>query len=145
MNQIFTWLFCLAIFMSASVCHAQDLGKIYAVVDQMPEFPGGEMGLFEYFEAIPVRDEFRKTEKVWVRFVVDTLGQVQNVEIPGGFDEGFINQTVISYVQAMPAWKPGKSKGKTVAVQCIIPVPYGLIEEETSRKKTTIQNMERRW
>ncbi len=102
---------------------------IYAVVEQMPEYPGGQMVLRKYIaENIKYPKEAQKKGiqgKVFVGFVVDKKGNVTDVKIVKGVDE-FLDKEAVRVVKAMPKWKPGKEKGKPVNVNYTVPINFAL-------------------
>jgi protein TonB len=103
--------------------------QIFTIVEEMPSFPGGEAALMKYlatnikYPAIAKDAGIQGT--VYVTFVVDTDGKVKDVRvlrsIGGGCDE-----EAIRVVQSMPAWKPGKQRGKSVKVQYNLPIRFTL-------------------
>jgi len=103
--------------------------KVYEVVEQMPEYPGGMPALIEYLQTnikYPKDAEKQKVEgRVLVQFVIETDGSVTDVKVtkkvfPSLDAEG------IRVVQAMPKWTPGKHKGKIVRVQYTLPIVFSL-------------------
>ena len=103
--------------------------KVYEVVEQMPEYPGGMPALIEYLQTnikYPKDAEKQKVEgRVLVQFVIETDGSVTDVKVtkkvfPSLDAEG------IRVVQAMPKWTPGKQDGKLVRVQYTLPIVFNL-------------------
>lgn len=103
--------------------------KIFAIVEQMPSFPGGETALFKYLsnniKYPPIAKDAGIQGTVYVTFVVDKDGKVKDVKvlrsIGGGCDE-----EAIRVVKNMPAWSPGKQRGKPVKVQYNLPIRFTL-------------------
>jgi protein TonB len=103
--------------------------QIFTIVEQMPEFPGGEEKLFEYLgKNIKYPSMAREngiTGTVYVTFVVEGNGEISDVKklrgIGGGCDE-----EAMRVVKAMPAWKAGKQNGKSVRVQYNLPIKFTL-------------------
>src|SRR5436853_139199 len=59
-------------------------GTVYTIVEQMPEFPGGEKKMLDY-----VSDNFKVPKgtpdgRVYVNFVITTAGKVTNARIIKG-------------------------------------------------------------
>jgi len=113
----------------------QKFEKIYTIVDEMPQFPGGERELYKYLNAAPLQADIKSSEKIWVRFLVDTMGRVQNVIVKQGLEDSTMNQIAIDHIKKMPSWKPGKSIGKLAIVQFVLPVPFGFIPDKWKKKK----------
>ncbi len=103
--------------------------QIFTIVEQMPEFPGGEEKLFEYLgkniKYPAMARENGITGTVYVTFVVEGNGKITDVKklrgIGGGCDE-----EAIRVVKSMPEWKPGKQNGKSVRVQYNLPIKFTL-------------------
>lgn len=105
-------------------------GEIYDVfvqVDEGPEFPGGAEAMQKFIE-----DNLRYPQlaaangisgKVYVTFVVDTDGTVQNPRLLRDIGGG-CGAEAIRVVKTMPKWKPGKQNGKPVRVQYNLPVVF---------------------
>lgn len=101
----------------------------YTVVEQMPEFPGGQSALFEYLKNnITYPKSAKKDElegKVILSFVVNKEGDVQEVKVIKGVRND-IDKEAIRVVQAMPKWKPGYQRGKNVNVSFNLPISFKL-------------------
>jgi len=103
--------------------------QIFTIVEQMPEFPGGEEELFKYLgKNIKYPSMAREngiTGTVYVTFVVEGSGEISDVKklrgIGGGCDE-----EAMRVVKAMPSWKAGKQNGKSVRVQYNLPIKFTL-------------------
>jgi protein TonB len=57
---------------------------------------------------------------VYVSFVVNREGQVEQVKILRGLSEG-LDAAVIKAVKAMKRWSPGKQRGRAVPVIYTLP------------------------
>lgn len=103
--------------------------EIFVVVEDMPEFPGGETALRSYINKnvqYPViAAENGIQGKVYVRFVVDKDGSVTNAEIARGIDPS-LDQEALRVVRTLPKWKPGKQRGKPVRVSYTVPINFQL-------------------
>lgn len=104
-------------------------GEVFMVVEDMPEFPGGTEALLEYLRANFKYPERCKQEKiqgrVLVTFVVNTDGSVCDPEVVKSVDPE-LDAEALRVISAMPAWKPGKQKGKEVRVKYTVPVNFRL-------------------
>lgn len=103
--------------------------KIETVVEQMPEFPGGENALYEYLSnqiQYPTAAlNANKEGKVLVKFVVNEDGSVTMVNAVRGF--GFGSEAEgIRVVSAMPKWKPARNNGRAVKVWFQVPIFFKL-------------------
>lgn len=104
--------------------------ELYMIVEEMPEFPGGELELRKFL-AENVRypedaKEQKKAGKVFVGFVIDKEGFVRDVELRRGIDCESINNEAIRVVKTLPQWKPGKQRGQNVNVSFVVPINFQL-------------------
>jgi protein TonB len=101
----------------------------FAVIEDKPEFPGGEKALLQYlvsntkYPEISIESDIQGT--VYVQFVIDKSGKVTDVQIARGVDK-YLDKEAIRVVKSMPPWKPGKQRGKAVKVQYFLPVKFVL-------------------
>ena len=103
--------------------------KIFTVVENDPEFPGGMDALYKYLaENIKYPQLARDngiTGKVYVTFVVERDGSIANPRILRDIGGG-CGAEAIRVVKSMPKWTPGKQRGKAVRVQFNLPVNFNL-------------------
>jgi TonB family protein len=115
---------------------AQNTVEVYYVADEMPEFPGKEEAFKKYIaENVQYPEEARKKNiqgKVFVRFIVNENGLVENAEAVVKVDE-LLDKEAIRIISNSPAWKPAKIKGKPVKVWYTAPI-YFMLENENSSK-----------
>ena len=106
-----------------------DGDPIFFIVEDMPEFPGGEMALRKFIAEniqYPKEAQDKKIEgKVYVNFVVDKTGKVRNPRIARGVDPG-IDAEALRVVSSLPNWQPGKQRGEPIAVSYTIPIKFAL-------------------
>ena len=107
------------------------------IVEQMPEFPGGQIGLSKFLSNnIKYPDYARESGiqgNVYVTFVVKTDGSISNIKILRGIGGG-CDEEVIRVIKKMPNWKPGKQDGKNVNVQFNLPVNFRLNDDDNDKK-----------
>lgn len=95
---------------------------IYDVVDEGPEFPGGEYALMLYISKnLRIPPEIDSPERVVLSFVVEKDGSISNIEVLHSASELYA-EVAIRVVESMPKWKPGKVNGKAVRTKWMIPV-----------------------
>ena len=108
---------------------AQKNQKVFDIVEQMPEYPGGQAALFEYLSKnikYPADAEKKKVEgKVFVTFVVDTDGKITDVSLMRKVFPS-LDAEAIRVISAMPNWIPGKQKGQVVRVKYTVPIMFRL-------------------
>ncbi len=106
-----------------------DEDVIFTVVEDQPQFPGGEEARQKFLE-----DNLRYPQMareagiqgtVFVTFVVETDGSVTDVQILRGIGGG-CDQEAVRVVQMMPRWEPGRQRGQPVRVQFNMPIRFRL-------------------
>ena len=107
----------------------EDDEEFFMVVENMPEFPGGDLGLMKYIQKNvkypAIAKEYNITGKVYVSFIVDKSGKVTNVKIVRGVDKN-LDAEAVRVVKSLPKYKPGKQRGKAVRVMFTIPINFTL-------------------
>ena len=107
----------------------EDDEEFFMVVENMPEFPGGDLGLMKFIQKNvkypAIAKEYNITGKVYVSFIVDKAGSVTNVKIVRGVDKN-LDAEALRVVSALPKYKPGKQRGKPVRVMFTIPINFTL-------------------
>ena len=96
------------------------------VADVMPQFPGGNQALHRFLQKNlqnPQTLEAGEKRSVKVQFVVDYNGQIKMFTVIQDGGAAFNNE-VLRVLKKMPAWIPGKSDGKNVAVYFTVPVQF---------------------
>lgn len=104
-------------------------GDVYITAEKMPEFPGGDWELRKFI-ASNIKYPKEAVEKgisgrVFISFVVNTEGSVENVQIAKGVDP-LLDEEAIRVVSALPEWIPGEEKGEKVNVSFTIPINFKL-------------------
>jgi TonB family protein len=103
--------------------------KPFFVVDEMPEFPGGQVAMYEYISkniVYPDRVKGKATSgTVYVQFTITSSGKVTNVKVIRGMPDGKALETeAMRVVRSMPDWKPGRIGGRPVSVYFTIPIKF---------------------
>ena len=103
--------------------------KVFDVVEQMPQFPGGQQALFEYLSKnikYPVIAEENGVQgRVIVTFVVERDGSITDAKVVKSVDPS-LDKEAQRVVKAMPHWIPGKQNGSAVRVKYTVPVTFRL-------------------
>lgn len=103
--------------------------EVFFIVEQMPEFPGGEVALrkwiAEHLKYPAIASEMGIQGKVYVTFVVDKLGNVTKATIARGVD-GALDKEALRVVNSLPKWTPGKQRGNPVNVSFTVPINFVL-------------------
>ena len=107
----------------------EDDDEFFMVVENMPIFPGGDLGLMKYIQKHvkypAIAKEYNITGKVYVSFIVDKSGSVTNVKIVRGVDKN-LDAEAVRVVKSLPKYKPGIQRGKVVNVMFTIPISFTL-------------------
>jgi periplasmic protein TonB len=131
-------------------------GVILTVVDEMPQFPGGESALLKFLgkniKYPTVARDCGCDGTVFLSFIVNTDGSISNINylrrlkgcettrtdedgkqtryrvVKGPCSESgeIMEEAARKVVEAMPNWVPGKQNGKLVRVQYNLPVKFTL-------------------
>ena len=105
-------------------------GKVFQVVEQMPQFPGGQAAMIADSLRYPsVACESRIEGRVVVQFVVDCEGNILNPLVVWSVDP-LLDREAIRLVKLMPKWIPGRQNGKPVCVIYNVPIRFKLYEEK---------------
>ncbi|MBW6535957.1 MAG: energy transducer TonB [Mariniphaga sp.] len=103
--------------------------QVFFIVEDMPEFPGGELALRQYIaNAIKypvIAQENGIQGRVYVTFVVNTDGSIADARIARGVDPS-LDKEALRVVTQLPKWKPGKQRGKPVRVSYTVPINFVL-------------------
>jgi protein TonB len=113
--------------------------ETFVIVEKMPEYPGGQSALMNYLSSnIQYPEECRKMGvegKVFVKFIVDALGNIINVQVLRGVTDGkLLEKEAVRVVKSMPKWQPGTQGGKAVSVYFTLPISFKL-SDVTDEKK----------
>jgi TonB family protein len=111
------------------LANQSDTTQLFLVVEQMPEFPGGEEALYRFLNENIHYPDSAKTAgiqgRVFITFVVNTDGSISDVRILRGIGGG-CDEEALRVVKSMPNWIPGTQHGKPVRVQYNLPVKFSL-------------------
>lgn len=107
--------------------------KVYERVDELPQFPGGQLELYSFlaqninYPADAVKSKQQGT--VRVGFVVNTDGCICEIKVVSGVCES-LDSEAVRVMTTMPKWTPGKVKGKAVRTKFNIPVTFRLQKDK---------------
>jgi periplasmic protein TonB len=105
-----------------------DKAGFYNYTETAPIFAGGQSGLETYINnnlEYPQDAMDNSVEgTVNVIFTIDENGKVGNVKTSGNNPGYGLNEAAMKAISAMPAWTPGKIKGKNVKAWYTLPVTY---------------------
>jgi protein TonB len=105
----------------------EDTPISFAVVEEKPQYPGGDEALMKYIaeniEYPQIARESSIQGKVFVSFIIDSTGEVINPVIVNSIDP-ILDSLALDVVRNIPDWTPGKQRGKAVQVSYIIPITF---------------------
>ncbi|MBL1232698.1 MAG: energy transducer TonB [Vicingaceae bacterium] len=111
---------------------------VFVIVEQMPEFPGGQDSLYKFLGANIVYPNKAKKDgvegKVYINFTIEKDGSINEVKVLRGVHP-LLDEEAVRVVESFPKWKPGKQKGKTVRVSYNLPLNFVLNTKNKERKK----------
>ena len=109
----------------------------YVIVAEMPEFPGGEKALLKYIaENVDYPQEAKEKDiegSVYIKFVVNSEGKVQDVETLRGVDP-LLDQEAIKVIESLPDFKPGREDGKPVNVSMQVPIMFKIAQADENNE-----------
>lgn len=104
-----------------------DETRIFVVVENDPEFPGGKDSLEAFIKRNLVYPQKAKENgisgKVYLTFVVEKDGSITNIKVLRDIG-GDCGAEAVRVVKLMPKWKPGVQRGKPVRVQYNLPIYF---------------------
>ncbi len=107
--------------------------QIFTVVDEMPQFPGGEKALYQY-----LKDEVRYPHQaldagvsgtVYTTFLVQEDGSLKDHRVLRGVNE-WLDAEAMRVVTSMPRWTPGRYQGQVCCVQFNLPIKFTLVQPQ---------------
>ena len=125
----------------------EDSLTVYAVVSDMPVFPGD---LKRYVkENVRYPEEAIKqgiTGKVFVSAIIEKDGRMDSIEVAYG-KHPLLKAEALRLVKKMPRWEPGRHQGELKRVSVVIPVNFTAsslplaVQEYSSPSSDTITNL----
>lgn len=119
----------------------RDKEKTFVVVEEKPEFPGGDKALLQFLaENIKYPEEAAKQKiegKVYLKFVVKKSGEVGEIVVHRS-PHALLTAEAVRVVKLLPKFQPGIQKGKPVNLWYQIPIAFSLgsSQENSDEKKT---------
>lgn len=100
--------------------------QFFGMIVESAAIPMG--GMDKFFKAINAELKYPKgftgSGKVFVGFVVDTLGRISDVKVLKGFTEWADKEAVRVLTTLNYPFTPGRQRGKAVRVQMVLPVVF---------------------
>ena len=103
---------------------------IFRSVEQMPQFPGGDIALMKYLSSHiqypAMAAENNVQGKVILQFVIEKDGRVGEVKLARSVDKD-LDKEAIRVVKSLPKFSPGRQNGQPVRVWYTLPVSFRLL------------------
>jgi TonB family protein len=105
----------------------QEDTDIFEIVEQPPEFVGGNIALKKYLKNAlkypPVAQRANIEGRVFLRFVVWKDGSIGNIEILKGIGFG-CDEEAVRVITTMPKWRCGRQSGNPINVIYRLPIHF---------------------
>lgn len=115
--------------------------RIYASVEQMPQYPGGMKQFFNYVRRKAHTTELaEKTQTegtVMIQFVVEKDGSITSPHIVRSL-KAELDTAALDAIIVMRDWIPAKDHGTTVRCKYSVPVPFKLPKPKEPEKKPVL-------
>ena len=102
---------------------------VFESVEQMPQYPGGEMEMMKFLaENIHYPENAAKNDvqgRVVLQFVVEKNGEIGDIKVARSVDEE-LDAEAVRVVKMLPKFTPGRQDGEAVAVWYALPVTFKL-------------------
>ena len=116
--------------------------EIFINPHQMPQFPGGERALMKFLqENVKYPPEAVKDSiqgRVVVKFIVDSLGYVGEIEVVRSVHE-LLDEEAVRVCKTLPRFAPGRILGKAVNVWYTLPVTFKLQDKLEPEKPKDVE------
>ena len=113
---------------TASLFKSDSLNNItiFTVVEEMPEFPGGQDSLMKFLlNNLKWPNEADCMGSVYISFIVEADGTLSHKGILRGICDPF-DKEALRVINLIPQWKPGKQNGIAVPVKFVMPIKFAL-------------------
>ena len=116
--------------------------EIFINPHQMPQFPGGERALMKFLQdnvkypPEAVKDSIQG--RVVVKFIVDSLGYVGEIEVVRSVHE-LLDEEAVRVCKTLPRFAPGRILGKAVNVWYTLPVTFKLQDKLEPEKPKDVE------
>lgn len=116
---------------------------VFFIVEEMPNFPGGDRSLHNYIaentKYPPEAKEQGIEGRVYISFIISPEGKPGEIKVARGVHP-LLDGEAKRVIATMPDWEPGKQRGKSVSVHYTLPINFQLSDKEevTQEKKETV-------
>ena len=108
----------------------QSNDNVFMVVEQMPEFPGGEAEMRKFIAENVQYPEDAKLSgasgTAYIKFVVDKNGKVTLPDVIKSSGTESIDNEALRVIKLLPDFKPGMQRSQVVDVQLTVPIKFSM-------------------
>lgn len=103
---------------------------IFFVVEEQPEFPGGQDSLLNYinttfrYPAIAIENGIQGL--TICQYTIETDGSITDVEVIRSSGDDSLDREAVRILKSMPKWKPGTQRGRPTRVTYTMSFPFRL-------------------
>lgn len=123
------------------IMYRKNSTRIYSVVEEMPEYPGGMKAFVNYLKRKLVYPPQAKKENlegvVAVQFVVEKDGRITSPTIVRSL-RADMNSAALTAIRNMPNWIPAREHGMRVRCKYSVPVQFKIERPKPAPKKTPL-------
>lgn len=123
------------------IMYRKNSTRIYSVVEEMPEYPGGMKAFVNYLKRKLVYPPQAKKENlegvVAVQFVVEKDGRITSPTIVRSL-RADMDSAALTAIRNMPNWIPAREHGMRVRCKYSVPVQFKIERPKPAPKKTLL-------
>ena len=123
------------------IMYRKNSTRIYSVVEEMPEYPGGMKAFVNYLKRKLVYPPQAKKENlegvVAVQFVVDKDGRITSPTVVRSL-RADMDSAALTAIRNMPNWIPAREHGMRVRCKYSVPVQFKIERPKPAPKKTPL-------
>jgi TonB family protein len=109
--------------------HKISSSKAFVAVEEMPEYPGGDMALLKFIAENTKYPEAALKEKIQgrviLRFIVTKEGKTDDITVLKGVNP-ILDSAAVQVASLISGWKPGRQGGLSVDVYYMVPITFTL-------------------
>lgn len=123
------------------IMYRKNSTRIYSVVEEMPEYPGGMKAFVNYLKRKLVYPPQAKKENlegvVAVQFVVEKDGRITSPTVVRSL-QADMDSAALTAIRNMPNWIPAREHGMRVRCKYSVPVQFKIERPKPAPKKTPL-------
>jgi len=123
------------------IMYRKNSTRIYSVVEEMPEYPGGMKAFINYLKRKLVYPPQAKKENlegvVAVQFVVEKDGRITSPTVVRSL-RADMDSAALTAIRNMPNWIPAREHGMRVRCKYSVPVQFKIERPKPAPKKTPL-------